>query len=615
MRKLLLKSFITVVLFWWTVAFLFFSVSDPETNLQVLHRLQHLAPFLHLKLPAHASALDALRLQLVALKYWTVPVLGLTALLGGLGVGLAALYTQFRIRERRLREKPSNQHWRDLGITLGELPLPAILPSENAVLDGTPTEEGGEEPSSEESPALLRRLALLPAVHRELIDQIIGVLAAHPDAYVGPGHKTTLLEHSLNVLETSLSREESETEPLLPVAAIAHDMGKITSFQRQKDGSWKRVGWHDKESARILATLEAWWRLPDLERKSLSLALRYDHSSGDIPFIGGGVRERALALQNLLETSDRAATAEEKKVVLEDLPLPDIVFEAFLKALPTFPLHVAGFAPAKNVKAAGWKKGGVLYLLEHQCRDRVLQTMDPDINAALGGLYRAQHTVAPFTQALLHALEARALLIREHGGQTVKVDEAMWTIQSGTKEFKSVMMIRITDEMKLKLPDTDTTYDITVTGSLRGSPPGEMAVASLDMAGLLRKPRKPRPAPSDEKEGEAVSFKSGYKVPSDKQPEKEDVPVSPEEDGALSAKAEDSPPEPEAIPPDTALTSDVAAQAEPLLESELGGPSESAASGAAVSEALPSSPSSEKPSGLSGKKKRVLKKPPSSGKA
>lgn len=63
MRKLLLKSFLTVVFFWWTAAFLVFSVADPATNLQVLHHLQHLVPFLHLKLPAQASALDVLHLQ------------------------------------------------------------------------------------------------------------------------------------------------------------------------------------------------------------------------------------------------------------------------------------------------------------------------------------------------------------------------------------------------------------------------------------------------------------------------------------------------------------------------------------------------------------------------
>lgn len=513
MRKLLLKSFLMVVAFWWIAAFLVFSLADPSTNLAVLERLQHLAPFLSLHLPRQASALDALHLQILALKYWTLPVLGLSGLIAGIGVGFAALYTHFRIRQRYLREMPANRYWRDLGITLGELPIPPVLPSEETVLSGMP-EDTVEEPASEEPPEILERLKTLPSIHRELIDQIIGVLAAHPEAYVGPGHKTSLLEHSLNVLEVSLSRKESETEPLLPVAAIAHDLGKITSFEKQEDGSFKRVRWHDKESARILATLDGWWKLPEIERKSLLLALRYDHSSGNIPTTGPGVRERTLALQGLLETSDRTATAEEKKIVLADLPLPDMVFEAFMKALPTFPLHVAGFAPAKNVKAAGWKKGDVLYLLENQCRERVLQTMDPDINAALGGLFRAQHTIAPFSQALFQSLESRALLIREYEGQVVKAEEPMWNILSGTKEFKSVIMIRITEEMRLRLPETDTTYDIKVTGSLRSPPPGEMAVASLDMAGLLRKPKKPRPpveAPVTE-EGEAVTFKGGYKT-------------------------------------------------------------------------------------------------------
>lgn len=99
-----------------------------------------------------------------------MPVLGLTALWGGIGVGLAALYTQFRIRERRLREKPSNQYWRDLRITLGELPIPAVLPTEDVVLSGMSTDEGeNEKLSPEEPPTFQQRLSQLPAVHRELI--------------------------------------------------------------------------------------------------------------------------------------------------------------------------------------------------------------------------------------------------------------------------------------------------------------------------------------------------------------------------------------------------------------------------------------------------------------
>lgn len=603
MRKLLLKSFLMVVTFWWIAAFLVFSLADPGTNLAVLERLQSLAPFLTLNLPRQASALDALHLQFLALKYWTLPVLGLSALVAGMGVGLAALYTRFRIQQRHLREEPANRYWRDLGITLGELPIPPVLPSEETVLSGLPAEETNA-PAPDESPATLNRLQALPAVHRELIDQIIGVLAAHPEAYVGPGHKTSLLEHSLNVLEVSLSRKESETEPLLPVAAIAHDLGKITAFEKQEDGSFKRVRWHDKESARILATLDGWWKLPEIERKSLLLALRYDHSSGNIPFLGKGVRERTLSLQNLLETSDRVATAEEKKVVLADLPLPDMVFEAFLKALPTFPLHVAGFAPAKNVKAAGWKKGDVLYLLENQCRERVLQVMDPDINAALGGLYRAQNTIAPFSQALFQALESRALLIREYNGQVVKAEEPMWNILSGTKEFKSVIMIRITEAMRLKLPETDTTYDITVTGSLRSSPPGEMAVASLDMAGLLRKPKKPRPpaeAPSTE-EGEAVTFKGGYKV---KPVDALEVPVT-ETDGTSAFVAKPPLIEP-ASEPTVANRSAVNVEPPEVVQPQLSSVEKPKEPDEA---SVPEVEADEAKTGSVSRKKRILKKPP-----
>jgi predicted HD phosphohydrolase len=496
MQKHLLRNFLIVAGFWWTVAFLIFSFSDPSVNLMALKRIHSLFPFLIPSVPTHASALNALSLQIASLKAWSLPVLGLTVFWAILGAGLSTGWASWLRFKRKQRETAGKGDWRGVSITLGILPPLAALPRIEADLCFDEPEKAAEqaaEIAEAEGPALRTALQRLPQVNRDLIQEIIEVLAAHPEAYVGPGHQGTLLEHSVHVLEGTLLREETAEEPLLPVAAIAHDLGKIITFQKNSEGEWVRTGWHDKASARILATLPSWWRLPPDERLALDFAIRYDHSSRDMPFPKNDqIRRRALKLQGLLSQADRAATEAEKQAVLAELPLPDLAFQAFMDVLPTLPLHVAGHAPAKGVKAAGWKQGEFLFLLENQCRDRSMAMLSPEIAAALGGAFRPQHKLAPFTEHLLAGLAERQILVTEWEQQTVPADNALWNLKSGTKEFKGVLILRITDEMRLRLPETDTTYVLTVLGPLREpSLPGEMGVTSaLDLRGLLRSPKK-----------------------------------------------------------------------------------------------------------------------------
>lgn len=550
MQKHLLRSFLIVVWFWWVVAFLVFSISDPGINLAALERLHTLFPFLAIRVPAHADALNALSIQIRILKGWSLPVLGLTAAWALVGAGLA-LGWAWGLRQKRIRREQSGQNgWRGVSVTLGVLPPLASLPRIEADLCVDEPEKAAEQASEiaeAEGESLQTTLTRLPQVNQDLIQEIIEVLAAHPEAYVGPGHQGTLLEHSLHVLETTLLRKEAAEEPLLPIAAIAHDLGKIVTFQKSAEGEWTRTGWHDKASARILAALPSWWKLNPEERLALDFAIRYDHSSRDMPFPRKDqIRRRALQIQGLLSQADREATAAEKQAVLIDLPLPDLAFQAFMDVLPTLPLHVAGHAPAKGVKAAGWKQGEFLFLLENQCRERSMAMMSPEIAAALGGAFRPQHKLAPFTDHLLDGLAEQQLLVTEWEQQTVPANNALWNLKSGTKEFKGVLIIRITDEMRLRLPETDTTYILTVLGPLREpSLPGEMGVAStLDLKGLLRTSKK---KPAESSEGAKTKPSGGYRLPSEPTPEPSDsnMPVSTDLQAPSSAVSPEPEPEPE----------------------------------------------------------------------
>ena len=312
----------------------------------------------------------------------------------------------------------------------------------------------------------------VPAHHMPLINQLLGYLQAHPDAFCGDGHSTTLLEHHLGVIDEAFEYEGAD--PLLPLAAAAHDIGKTVSHAKQ-DGQWVRLSYHDKQSGRLLAKFPAWWELPEDERAILLLAVKYEHSPNLMPvaFPGlssKGVRRAVTLLQQLREI-DGLATRGEKRKVLENLNVQELAIETFLRVVPQVPYQVKGLA--KRVKAAGFRVGERLYLSEHHVRETALSKLDDDVAAAFGGDFRAPGKSGEFTQVLLAALADRGWLITEiegvpEGSEAAKTwtlpsDQALWRVRSGIIEFRGMIAVELPVEHQGLYP-RETAYEVTVLG-------------------------------------------------------------------------------------------------------------------------------------------------------
>tara|TARA_R110002110_G_scaffold44927_5_gene137827 strand:+ start:630 stop:3611 length:2982 start_codon:yes stop_codon:yes gene_type:complete len=312
----------------------------------------------------------------------------------------------------------------------------------------------------------------VPAHHMPLINQLLGYLQAHPDAFCGDGHSTTLLEHHLGVIDEAFEYEGAD--PLLPLAAAAHDIGKTVSHAKQ-DGQWVRLSYHDKQSGRLLAKFPAWWELPEDERAILLLAVKYEHSPNLMPvaFPGlssKGVRRAVTLLQQLREI-DGLATRGEKRKVLENLNVQELAIETFLRVVPQVPYQVKGLA--KRVKAAGFRVGERLYLSEHHVRETALSKLDDDVAAAFGGDFRARGKSGEFTQVLLAALADRGWLITEiegvpEGSEAAKTwtlpsDQALWRVRSGIIEFRGMIAVELPVEHQGLYP-RETAYEVTVLG-------------------------------------------------------------------------------------------------------------------------------------------------------
>jgi hypothetical protein len=491
MRPKLLKSFIVVLLFWFVASTLWWSLAKPETNLAALHALKRLLPFVPVVVPAEAGILGAWKVQLAVLAYWSLPILVLTVVSGGIGLA-AVWFGAYQKRQERDDREAGHGTYRKVTLTKGELPLPLMLPRDEIEL------------GSNDNEALARMTERELAVLRE----ILGIFSAHPNAYAGEGVTGSLLEHALNLSSKALTHRRHPG--LAAIVAAAHELGKIVAYEKQGDG-WQLSKPHDREAARVLSTLDSWWALPELDRTAVMLAVCFNSKPRFIPDMNGDPASYKLA-RDILSAAEGAtseALAEEKQRTLErsesleKKELPEVIFETFVKALPQLPFQSRGLP--KGVQAVAWKVGSRVYMLEIKLRETVLAKMPADVRGALTPNPKDRARVQPFTLELLKALEAKGWLVRKIDATQLEMKEALWNIQAGKLGFKGVIIIDVPEEFIPMLPAGDSMYEVAVTGTLftpaaTQSTAAGTAVSKDDLLGMVL-----RPAAAPKKESSADS--------------------------------------------------------------------------------------------------------------
>ncbi len=440
-RSTLLPSIITLVSFYGALALSAWFFLPPE----MLSRW----------LAKHGVVLEIDVLNTLSVQTEILTVWGARALLAwGVGVvagiALIGLLVLFLRQLWKRRGAPAKDTYRGVGITLDRMARPAVLPAKAVQCKLPGTKLGGTQ--------------------QRLADVLLGILAANRGAFAGDGHGVDLYDHTINVLTRALNLEGAD--PLLPLAAIAHDIGKLTAYQ-VIGGNHVAVRHHDRESGRILANLSEWWDMPLPDRHVLLLAVRYEHAMGDVPSSYPDLSAEDLKRVNLLigqlREIDGLATQDEKKEVLADLPLPEMVLRAFMDTIPVAPFQVPQLAP--GIAAVGWRVGNRIWVIEQVFRELAIKRLHPDVAAALGGEHRASGRLHPFTENLLAVLQQRRWLMLEaesapsEQGEirhwTLKPSNALWDIRSGKKTFKAVFAVDIPPEHRQILP-RETRYTLEV---------------------------------------------------------------------------------------------------------------------------------------------------------
>lgn len=435
----LLRSWIRLTLVWWVGVAIAWAFSDVRIG-SAIHVLNGSSVVVN---PGNSG-----HLALSVLRRWSLPVAIATALCAGLGWFMAWGAHKFLRRKRDSRVLPGVA-WRGLKISLGPLESPAWLPDRQQPF------------TAEVSSSLAQRINQLSPPHRAVLNEVLGYLAAHPEAFVGAGHQGTLLDHSLHVLERLPKGNE---DSLALIATAAHDAGKVLAWQRNAEGTWERKGNHDDMGGLLLYALPAAAKLSESELRVLVLALRFAHKRERTPVLHDATeRARVAAIQDAVSAADREATSIEKKAVLAEVDRPKLLETAFLTALPDMLFQVHGLP--KGTLAAAWRKDGRVYFSEPRLREVIgetLRTINADAAAAWQET-RQKGRVVQQTLDLIALFRQKGWLVEEIEG--VRAAPPLWNVLSGTKQLRGIIIVDLPEHMHYMLP-ANAPYQLTVTGAL-----------------------------------------------------------------------------------------------------------------------------------------------------
>ena len=440
-------SLMRVTVFWYLIGVLVLFVGDPAWAESLYERLMMYpwVPAFEMKGLATAAAV-----QWRLLVYWTAPMVVLWVVSLGLGALVAEVKCQLGFQLQRKNLKPLGTYW---GVTVPIYSLGKLPAATTPKLKGQPVSLGGA--SEKESVARVElqgaikdAVKMLTPAERQLAEELLQLLLQQPEHYAGLGHGVGLLEHTLNVVTEAAAKVNPEFRLPL-IAALAHDIGKLITFQPDGKGGWKRKGLHSRESARILATLPGFQELPELHQRALLLAVKYDHAPQKMPELRGEREACMLAMRTIsaLSHADRRATADEKERHLERLQPEDILWKDFVDFLREAPVVQRGKKGAAN-QVNNPPDSPYLFLYEAPWRDAAVRRLPAEVAAALDLSRRDVGKMAKYTRILLERLRKEGLLVetyvakdKDGATNTLQVTDAnpLWDIQSGTGE-KAVVL-------------------------------------------------------------------------------------------------------------------------------------------------------------------------------
>jgi len=288
-----------------------------------------------------------------------------------------------------------------------------------------------------------------PTVYQRLYLAIYSMLEAHKDvpASVGTHHAdASLRDHSIAVSKKVVEhyRKAGKVEPLAAIAGLAHDLDKLLGYQKKGEAWVKNVNatHHNKYAAFIVSTQRAFNALPEDDRNTLVLALRYYHDPEDLPLGGTG---RVDELITALRYSDGYSIKEEKTAGVQSAAALPENLEIIDKALITTisGLNINGYL-ANQGNAGGWTVPALEYVLIPM--STLLESVGKHLTPELTRQLQLDHETRTFNHPAADLIRERLiemnLLMTTY--KHLKTDTGMFDCRIGISRFSAILMLEKT---------------------------------------------------------------------------------------------------------------------------------------------------------------------------
>ncbi|TCV51487.1 HD domain-containing protein [Pseudomonas sp. 460] len=217
-------------------------------------------------------------------------------------------------------------------------------------------------------------------------------------------------------------------DPLIPILALAHDIGKLEAYVLEPDGSVKtkeegsaltpqddnRIS-HDSLGARILARFPEYWALPGRDRTAINLVIGHYHHPSQFPVDRNGLSldDRMTALMEFLILVDKKTGMAESNIT-ESLNEHEIteeesssIYHCFVDIITEFGrVNGTGDKARDSTLKIAQKHDGLIVVKEKDLRMLILAKMGWSLDEG-DGRYRV-------TLNLMSTLQEKGVLYATH---------------------------------------------------------------------------------------------------------------------------------------------------------------------------------------------------------
>lgn len=231
-----------------------------------------------------------------------------------------------------------------------------------------------------------------------------------------------------------------KSDELVPIIALAHDLGKIQTYVDKGNGEWAvdRED-HDSVSAQMLMRLPEFWQIPRRERRIILLIVSTYHRDAELRrhIDHVGYEDRIFALLQLLILADKATGMVEEgrkqemsevEIDVEEEDWKPKVWSAFTQLMNQAnrigPKHNQYRIGQKNVVG---KDKPIIIINEMSLRKEMEKLLPKE--CLRYAQTRVGSDINGLTALILETLDKYGVLIKQYGGHITSATSAVWMVE------------------------------------------------------------------------------------------------------------------------------------------------------------------------------------------